>query len=413
MTEVFAVDLDEELISHLAIPESWSALWDEEVSEELIEDEFAAEVFRWQLNHVREHGKPATASVLADEFDLDLDEPLTAAGDLVERLRDRYVRNNARRYMEQVSDAYKDDPAKVVEVLPRVARELQNAVGKRGEQYGTGDYLRAMHRYDERVLRGPGPSFGFAAVDDHFDSLHGLCFGIAAPKVGKSWIFGANTIVENVKNGKYLWLYSLELPADEADMRIRCLAAGVPYWKYIKRRLTQEERQTLAEASEMLDDLGIYKVAKPAIGHRSFEEMVERAGDAGAEGIVIDQLQYVETRNGKQLGGADPLEYWQPLNAARDMSDHMPILCIHQFNRSVMNADRMPEMQQAKGAAAIEETATLALGLWANKDMKRSNVVEMGTLAARNFSYEAWEIGVELSRGCDFELLGRAMHDED
>jgi hypothetical protein len=93
MTEVFAVDLDEELISHLAIPESWSALWDEEVSEELIEDEFAAEVFRWQLNHVREHGKPATASVLADEFDLDLDEPLTAAGDLVERLRDRYVRN--------------------------------------------------------------------------------------------------------------------------------------------------------------------------------------------------------------------------------------------------------------------------------------------------------------------------------
>lgn len=415
MTEIeaYALDLDEELISHLAIPESWQTIWDEEIGEELIEDEFAAEVFRWQLAHVREHGKPASASVLADEFDLDFEDPLTAAGDMIERLRDRYMRNNARRYMERISDAYKEDPAKVIEVLPQVSRELQDVVGKRGEMYGTGDFLRAMHRYDERVLRGPGPSFGFAEIDEHFHSMHGLNFGIAAPKTGKSWIFGANAVVENVKNGKFIYLYSLELPADETDMRIRCLAAGVPYWKYIKNRLSHEEREILAEASEMLDDLGIYKVVKPAQGHRSFEEMVERAGDAGAQGVIIDQLQYIETRSGKQLGGADPREYWQPLNQARDMSDHMPIMCIHQFNRSVMNADRMPEMQQAKGAAAIEETATLALGLWANKDMKRSNLVEMGTLASRNFSYEAWEIGIELSRGCDFELLGRANHDDD
>jgi hypothetical protein len=91
----------------------------------------------------------------------------------------------------------------------------------------------------------------------------------------------------------------------------------------------------------------------------------------------------------------------------------MPIFVIHQFNRSVMNAEKMPELQQAKGAAAIEETATLMLGLWANKDMRRSNVVELGTLASRNFSYEAWEIGIELSKSCDFELLGRAEHDDE
>jgi hypothetical protein len=88
-------------------------------------------------------------------------------------------------------------------------------------------------------------------------------------------------------------------------------------------------------------------------------------------------------------------------------------MVVHQFNRSVMNADRMPEMQQAKGAAAIEEVATLALGLWANKDMRKSNLVELGTLAARHWTYEAWEIGVELTRGANFEMLGKAIHDED
>lgn len=412
MAEVYQVDLDEDLIGHLADPESFKILWNEDVHEELIEDEFAREVFLWQLEHRRENGKPASASVLAEEFDLDIEEPLTAPLDFVERLRDRWVKNNARRYMEKISAAYKEDPASVVEVVPSVGRELQRLVGKKGEQYGSGDFDRAMSKYDEAVLRGPGPSFGFELVDNHFHGMRGLNFGIAPPKSYKSWIYGANLVVENIKLGNPMDLYSLELPADETDMRIRCLAAGVPYWKYLRGKLTHEDRGILREVSEMLDDLGSYRVIKPQPGHRTFEEMIEKSGDWGAKGVVIDQLQYVETQNGKQLGGSDPREFWQPLNAARDLSDAMPIMCVHQFNRSVMNADAMPEMQQAKGASAIEETATLALGLWANKDMRRSNIVELGTLASRHYQFEAWEIGVELSRGCDFEMLGRRVDDE-
>jgi hypothetical protein len=231
VTEVYAIDLDEELLSHLAIPESVQALWDEKVKDELILDGFVKEVYDWQFAHVREHTKPATASVLAEEFDLDLDEPLTAVGDLIERLRDRWVRNNARDYMEKIGDSYKEDPALVPAVLVEVAREFQDKIGKRGEAYGTGDYERAMHRYDEMVLRGPGPSFGFKEIDEHFHGLRGVTFGIAPPKTYKSWIFGANTLVENIMLGRNTWLYSLELPADETDMRVRCLAAGIPYWR--------------------------------------------------------------------------------------------------------------------------------------------------------------------------------------
>jgi hypothetical protein len=413
MPEVFAIDLDEELISHLANPDSVRYLWAEEIDPDLIEDEFALQVFQWQFNHLHEYSKPATASVLADEFDLELAEPLTVIEDLLERMRDRWVRNHAREHMEEISEAYKEDPAKVIQVLPVVARNITKKVGKRGEAYGTGDYNRAMHRYDELVLRGPGGSFGFDEVDQHFHSMKGLTFGIAPPKTYKSWIYGANVIVKNVIAGRSGKIYSLELPADETYMRIICLAAGVPYWRYLRMSLSATDKAALKEAADLLDSMGVHSAAKPEIGHRTIEEMVERAGDEGADFVVIDQLQYVETQNGKQLGGADgPNHYWQPLNAARDLSDKIPILIIHQFNRSVMNAEKMPEMQQAKGAAAIEEVATLALGLWANKDMRRSNVVELGTLASRHYQYESWEIGVNLSRSCDFELLGRVDHDE-
>lgn len=413
MPEVYALDLDEELLAHLADPDSIQVLRDEEISPAVIEDDFVVEVFEWQFEHLREHKQPATATVLSEEFDLDLQEPLTAIGDLIVRLRERWIRNHARGYMEQISDAYKEDPAKVIQVLPRVAIEVGDIVNPRGEQYGTGDLDRVMHRYDQAVLRGPGPSFGFDALDKHFHGMRGVTFGIAPPKTYKSWIFGPNVVVKNIEEGKIVHLYSLELPADETDMRIRCLAAGVPYWKYLRGSLTAQDRQDLQEASEILDSMGAYKVIKPAPGHRSIEEMVDKSASAGADCIVIDQLQYVETRQGKPLGSCDPREFWTPLNKARDLSDDIPLLIVHQFNRSVMNADGMPEMQQAKGSSAIEETATLALGIWANKDMRRSNMVELGTLASRHYTYEAWEVQVELSRGCNFELLGVARHDDE
>ena len=97
----------------------------------------------------------------------------------------------------------------------------------------------------------------------------------------------------------------------------------------------------------------------------------------------------------------------------RDYSDEVPIFIIHQFNRSVMNAKEMPEMQQAKGSAAIEETAHLALGLWANKEMRKNNVIEVGTLASRSYSYKSWHLEVGLSKDCRLDMIGEVTDDEE
>ena len=77
-----------------------------------------------------------------------------------------------------------------------------------------------------------------------------------------------------------------------------------------------------------------------------------------------------------------------------------------------MNSKEMPEMQQAKGSSAIEEVATLQLALWANKEMRKNNLVHLGTLASRNFGYGTWEIDVQLSHGCNLSMVGE-VEDED
>lgn len=409
--EVYALDLDEELLSHLPDPESWVVIRGETVSPSLIFDEDIREIFKWQDHHIREHGKPATASVLAEEFDLEFSDPLTAIGDLLDRLRERYMRREGRERLKIIGEAYKEDPAQIPNLLIKEGRGLAQLLTKHGEVYGTGDYDRARHRYDVKVAQGPGASFGFDMLDDYFFGQRGLTFMVAPPKTYKSWWMLKGHIT-NVEQGRSSHLYTLELPAEESDMRLRCLLADVPWWHYLRNRITDEEWSRIKEASELIDSLGVYKLVKPPEGERGIDSLVGKARDAGADIVYIDQLQYVEGENGRALGELnDPGQYWGVLNRARNLSDDGPICIAHQFNRSTMHADEMPLVQQAKGSSAIEETATLALGMWASKDMRRSSMVEVGTLISRNNMFASWEMQVDLSRGCNFEIVGRVEDD--
>jgi hypothetical protein len=166
----------------------------------------------------------------------------------------------------------------------------------------------------------------------------------------------------------------------------------------------------MREIAKNLDEMGIYKIVQPPQGERSPDELIGKAQDAGAGSIWVDQLQYVEI-GGKSLGAWNETgKYWEVLDRSRNLTDD--ICFAHQFNRSVINADKMPSIQQLKGSSAIEETATLVLGLWASKEMRKSKRFEIGTLASRNHDFCNWEVEVDLTRRCNFEIVGVVEDDE-
>lgn len=411
--EVYALDLDWDLIQHLALPESIGYLQAEQFTSDLIEDSLTATVFEWQMLHTREHGKAASAAVLEDQFDeITVQKPQTAIGDLVSRFRERYMRNTGRQVIRNLAEMVNEDPLAVAREMMKGGRRLADLTLRRGEVFSTADYHRLMGLYDKKAQQGRGPSLGFSNVDDHFNGMLGVTFLIAAPKTYKSW-FTINSVKENVILGGCPYLYSLELPADEASMRLLCMTADIPYWKYLKRAIMPEDRARLKEAADILEQQGVYHIEKPMQGERNTQRLIERALNAGATSIFIDQLQYMETPKGVSLGAANNTgDYFDVVNDLRNYSDQVPIFVVHQFNRSVMNAQEMPEMQQGKGSSAIEEVATLSLGLWANKEMRKSNVIELGTLASRNYGYESWRLDVSLSHGCNLDMIG-PVDDED
>lgn len=413
--EIYALDLDEELLSHLPIEDSWVTLQGEDFDPTIIEDPEIRDIYLWQRNHRREHGQLATATVLADEFDIDFTQPETSIGDLLDRMRLRFMRNGGRQYLREIIEAQRDgDPLEVPEMLLKAGRDLSHLLSKRGELFGSGDYERAMRRYEQKVAAGPGASFGYPELDEYYNGMRGLCFLLGYKKSGKSWQM-LQSMAVNAQEGRYPWLFSLELPADETDMRFRFLLADIPWWKYVHDKLDHHDKQNLREVSDLIDGLGLYKIAKPPKGARGINEMVTKARDAGAGVVLIDQLQYVENSKGVSLGRAnDTGEYFGVLDDARDLSDDGPIYIAHQFGRQAAFAEEMPDISLAKGSSSIEEVATTALGIWSNKDMRRSHLMQIGELIGRNTKNvnQKWEVAVEMSRGCHFDITRMIEDDE-
>jgi hypothetical protein len=410
--EIYALDLDEEILAHVGNPESWTELLDYDLKQEFIEDEFVANVFEWQLQHARKYKVPAQPSVLEDQFDLALLPAQTTVGDLVERLRTRYAKNQQRQKLEQIVKLQHEDPLQVAGQLMKTGRELTELLTPKGESFGSGDFDRAKMHYEIKAARGIGPSCGHDMIDEFYYGLMGVTFWIAPPKRLKSWQM-IQGVVANVEQGRHVDLYCLELPAVETDMRMRCLIANVPWWHYTRNCISPVEWDRIKAASEALDAAGGYRLMKPPAGKRTIDDMYQHSRDAGTEVMFMDQLQYLENDHGESLGGQNkPGEYWKVLNRARDLSDDIPMVFAHQFNRDAMYSDSMPPIQNAKGSSAVEEVATLALGIYANKDMVKSNVMQVGTLITRNGMFRDWEMDVEMSYGCSF-TIDRVIEDED
>lgn len=406
--EIYELDIDLEVINHLPHRDSVAKMQQEQIKPELIRDELARKVFKWQMQHLRDYGEPATSSVIEDEFgDVSLDDPETNVVDLIIRLRTRYLRNEGKEAVKRIAEIAVDEPLETAQEMARESRRLLDLTVTRGEVYGTGDFPRALDEYHKAVLRGKGPALGYEELDDHFYGQMGVTFLIAAPKHWKSWL-AIKAVLENVEQDYSPYLFSLELPTLESYWRLACMNADIPYWKYLKKALMPGEEREAQRLMEELDSLGSLAVDKPPQGQRGAAQIVQKAIDAGSGVIFIDQLQYMENRKGISIGATNSTaDYFEVVNDLRNYSDSIPIFVVHQFNRSTMGSDSMPEVQQAKGSSAIEEVATLALGLWANKDMRASGVVELGTLASRNYGLASWELGVSLSRNCSINMIGR------
>ena len=120
------------VLAHFPDPEAWAVINAEEFDALLIEDDFVRDVFCYQRAFIHDHKQPASATVLGDEFDMDLREPETAIGDLLDRLRTRFVKNQGRDALRDIIELQTKEPLVLPSVLLKKGRELSGLLTRRG-----------------------------------------------------------------------------------------------------------------------------------------------------------------------------------------------------------------------------------------------------------------------------------------
>ena len=116
--------VDAVFVAYLGMPDEWGAV--SRVAQEFLEDDNARKIFAWQREQVARYRKPASAEVLALEFNdgKPWPTPQLTLPDVLDRLEERYGRNAWRRaqnaFVEDLKRSGRDDLGNMVAMRARV-----------------------------------------------------------------------------------------------------------------------------------------------------------------------------------------------------------------------------------------------------------------------------------------------------
>lgn len=408
MTETFyeGLILDEELLDHLAIPESVLELRKERFDVDWISEneKEIRRVFLFVFAHLKEYGVPPSAAILVREQGAEFREPQAPISYVIDQFKRRYQRREAQKTIKAVSRLVAPNPTEAVDVAFREFSRLRKEMTEHRYVVDSDELGITLDRYKERAnKRTDIPTFGFAEVDKDLNGIVGLVFVIARPKRYKSWML-MQAAVWNQYSGKTVSFETLEMPKEEMLDRYTCMRACLNWSKFQHGALSIDDLEAIRKAEEENKDNPVkVHFHHPKRGERTVAHMQMRAEEIGAQLILIDQLKWIEC---EKKVAAD--QRWREVEFIcedlKEMSNVIPTLVAAQFNRQAASMGEMADLSKIGLSDAIGQTADLLLGIHASKEMLQSHVLEFGVIDSRNFQQFRYEMKVELSKNSSFKV---------
>lgn len=405
----------EQLQDHLGIPDSAMYLFRERVTSDLLDksENDVGEILDFSLEYIAEYKEPPTPEMLEYEFEgVEFREPKSTVEWVVEKLRERYQRNQAKEVLKKASRMVQADPQGAVETALTGLTKVQVQTASRNIEMDSEDFGFAVERYKNRVLSGSfaGVTFGYAEMDEVLGGMRrgNLVYTIGRPKRYKSWQL-LKSAVENQfheTNPVPSVFFTLEMTLDEMFDRYACMVAQVPYGKFMRGHLSTDELQQFTDAQEEFKELSENRITfmHPPRGQRTVQHLRQLALEKGAGVVYIDQLKFIESLR-KHENRWQEVEYVN--EDLKDAAEDFPIMVAAQFNREAASMTEMADLSKIGLSDSIGQTADMLLGLYANKEMLQNNTIEYGVIDARNFQIARWHLRVEVGSRSDFSVERR------
>lgn len=411
-SEAKQIVLENELIDHLGVAESAQTLFDQRFLTDFLTDEepTGRSVLEYQFSHIESYGEPATKSVLEHAFsNIEFLEPTSDINWLIDQFKMRFARGKVENVLTDVaSNLYSGAPQEILDTTINSLTRIRESIRTKRYSVSAYDYQDLLKRYYDGIdsRKHKGITFGFKEVDDALGGLKKgeLVYVIGRPKRYKSWML-MKSMVEAQKSGAKCVFFTLEMELEEMFHRYACMAAGISWPRFKNGELNAMEMDTFSKNMERTIDHGQVNIIKPPRGERTVGSLRMIAKEHGADIVYIDQLKFIES--GRKISADLRFREIEYINEdLKDACGDFPFFVAAQFNREAAGLKEMADLSKIGLSDSIGQTADAILGLHQTKDMRSSQVLELGIIEARAYESASWELKVELSQNSNFRITG-------
>lgn len=398
------MSLDRRLLFHLTDPANVNTVWDMGVRSDVFEDPLSRAAYGFITDYwlSTQMEKSPTTLVLGMEF-----PGLTLDGDteesvvwLAETIMRRFATNQLQDMLTTAAVTASEDPVGTLKSLQSATYTASETVAPRYSRSDMSNINERRLRYGQRSdQQGMGVTLGLPELDAHTGGLFpGELAAVGAfSKVGKT-MFLLNAAVAARRQGYSPMVFTLEMARREVEDRIDALFSGVSYNRFSHGELLLDEVRTWHAAQEELQAMGPIFVERPERGERTVALMINRARQAGANYVIIDQLSFIDGEKEYRGDRATTSKHSDIVFAlkdeiARDSRGAIPCLMAVQFNRDSLNE---VSLKSFANTSSIEQTVDLALGLSRTADMRANRLMRLDILGARRSDIASYLLRWEL-----------------
>jgi replicative DNA helicase len=410
-TELKPIVLENELIDHLGIAENAQSLYDQRfIPEFLTEEETAGRnILEYQFSHIEKYHEPASREVICHTFNVECIDPSSELNWLIDEFKTRFARGKVENVLTEIAGTlYQKEPHSVIdETIDSLVRIRENIRVNRYSISGS-DYQDILDSYYQNAQdrRNQGVTYGFKEVDTALGGLKRgeLIYVIGRPKRYKSWML-MKSMVEAQKAGANCVFFTLEMELEETFYRYACMAAGISWPRFKQNELNAHDKDIFNKNMERIIENGNINIIKPPRGERTVQSLKLIAKEHGADIVYVDQLKFLEST--KNVAADQRFREIEYINEdLKDACGAFPFYVAAQFNREAAKLSEMADLSKIGLSDSIGQTADAILGLHQTKDMRTSQVVELGIIEARAYETASWEMKVELTQNSNFRITG-------
>lgn len=216
----------------------------------------------------------------------------------------------------------------------------------------------------QRVIEGPPPMIptGFRDLDAHMGGwVPGeLTFVAGASSMGKS-AFAVSSADELDTLGIPSVIINAEMTAFQTIVRLICRRTQIPKRLIDRGPLDKNQHMAVMHEIEKMRAGGLRIFSRNSPTVLDVENIVARMVDEGAQVVFIDQLDLMNHLGEK--GMRNDLAIRQTSKALANIAKRykVPVVCLHQMNRSAAKAGTEPKMQDLRDSAVENDASNVLI----------------------------------------------------